>query len=268
VANRIKHSCCLFPAIFFTMNVFSNLLLPHKAVAEEVLPPWSRDGERFRSYSFFRDELTARLLAVKSRAAVVTPLFADADIATALFTLRLKGLAAMAIVDSQQARNFRSRHEYLARATVPVHLVSFGQLEKTLFRSEPGPQSFVVMDQEVWRINQTLSEGNTTDLILEPARFTADEVWNWQWDRSARKVPMESSANKSTSGAAQPREASVTIEKVTRNVRSGGPIPRKLPRETRLQKLGKGQAPRTDEQESTGSTLVPPPPANETDVFD
>jgi hypothetical protein len=237
--------------------------------------PWAKDGERFQSYSFFRDELVFKMLEAKQRVAVVSPLLADADVATALFAQKIKGLSTLAILDVAKSRSYHSRHEYLARAQVPTHLVNFDGFLKKLKPTLPQGSaqfSYVVLDNEAWAINtwfeetlgiakesqispgKDLGTGNSSrDVFVEPSRYTADEIWNWQFNKGQSVV--------NPAQRKLPRTLTTTgiVDKLTN-------IPRKLPKETRLQKISKNQSAGTEA--STGSTIIPAPPANESDVVE
>ena len=295
-----KHHFGLFSIVPLLLSGFM-----HSALAQETAliasTPWARDGERFKSYSFFRDELVYKLLGAKSRVAIITPLLADPDVATVLFTQRIKGLSVFALVDASRSRSFHSRHEYLARSLVPTHLVGYEKLLQAVARKGANlslSSSFVIIDSEAWTINtwfeetpglareseQSQAGGSSREIFVEPSSDTADEIWSWQFNKGTRSVPVPSSLpnagrfrnSKRPSEKSLGRRAdasSQTIETSPESILdlpSAGPVPKKLPRETRLQKLKKGRLPRDSAgaQTSTGSSLVPPPPANESDVIE
>lgn len=260
---------------------------PAGNTADAHRPPWKPEGELFHSYSVFRDEAVSHMRMARKRLAVVTPLLSDGDIATALFAGRVRGLETLALLDAKESRVFHSRHGYLARTQVPTWLVPLSN-----FRTDA--ISLLVIDNGVWRVSvrfddsankvwqsglnarsgsrgEELTQGTVR---VEASALAPDEIFGWKDVKGARfatDAPRQSAAGakKPTSSAELAIPASVTMSENDAKKQSGSRIPRRLPRETRLQRLSR-QAPEplspVTMGESTGSLKVPVPPPNETDV--
>lgn len=231
-------------------------------------PPWNREGESFPGYSSFRDELVAHMRDARKRLAIVTPLLSDADVATALYAARMRGLQTMALLDTRGSRAYNSRHEYLARAKVPVWLVPLGGL-----RTES--PSVLVVDDTAWNVGSHFDESAPGAVRVSAAGVTPDEIFSWRTSRGARFLQenfatpaVPRGAKESSRIGRPPAPEPVTIEGNQAQKQSGGRIPRRLPRETRLQWMTRGGSPRDGTEESTGSLKAPAPPPNETDVSD
>lgn len=253
------------------------------AAADAHRPPWKPEGEGFPGYGAFRDEVVAHMRLARRRLAVVTPLLSDGDIATALFAARVRGLETLALLDARESRAFHSRHSYLARTQVPTWLVPLAK-----FRTDA--VSLLVVDDAVWRVSVRFDDspngswkggwtGSTpgapsSAIKIEASSLAPDEIFGWKDVKGARfatDAPSRppTAAKKSTSRSEPASASSVTMSENDAKKQSGSRIPRRLPRETRLQRLRR-QAPEPlspgSTEESTGSLKVPVPPPNETDV--
>jgi hypothetical protein len=230
---------------------------------------WNPEGETFPSYGIFRDELVSAMRNGQKRLAIVSPVVTDGDIATVLFAAQIKGLQTLALVDSRSARIYNSRHEFLAKANVPTWLVHLSKYRMDSL-------SLFAIDNSVWSVNVKFSDESKGQVKISAASVTADEVFAWQGLREPglqkfRSMQPSASgtqqgAKKSTTGDRLARSDSANISEVDEGKQSGGRIPRRLPRQTRLQGLVGGKLTQEGRQESTGSLKVPAPPANESDV--
>jgi len=230
------------------------------------VPAWSRQGEEFPSYSTFRDELMNVLGQARRRVAIVTPLLSDGDLATALFAARMRGLGTLALLDARESKSYSSRHDYLARTQVPTWLVPLAG-----FRMDA--VTLVVIDDTAWRVGARFDDSARGSVRIEPAGVTPDEIFSWQNVRGARfaqdKLPAAgrgAGAKNATRRRPPSEPGSVSMDEAKSQKQSGNRLPRRLPRETRLQRLTKGAQEQDGGEQSTGSLKVPAPPPNESDA--
>jgi hypothetical protein len=255
----------------------ATLVVP-SPVPESYSPPWRAEGETFLSYGSFRDELVAAIRQARKRVAVVTPLLSDGDVATSLFAARVRRLQTLVLLDARASRAYNSRHEYLARTQVPTWLVALNTFRLDAI-------SLVVIDDGVWRVGARFDDSVRGSVRVEASSLVPDEVFQWRDVRGARfardegrglapRAPSASrapgdAAKKPTTAAGPGTDASVTMGENTAKKQSGSRIPRRLPRETRLQRLQR-QSPEPPSpasgEGSMGSLKVPAPPPNEMDV--
>jgi hypothetical protein len=233
----------------------------------QPFPPWNREGETFAGYEVFRDELSHQMGKSKVRLAVVTPLLTDGDIATSLFAAQMRGVQGLALLDGKESKVYNSRHDYLARAKVPTWVVPFAKLDASL-----DFVTLIVLDNSAWRVQARLDETHKGSVFVSLAPYSPEEIFQWRTLPKSRFVQRLEGFVTSARGAKDSSEGRASSAKGSANLseskanKSGGRLPRRLPRETRLQGIGKGLAPAEAMQESLGSMRVPAPPPNETDV--
>jgi hypothetical protein len=177
-------------------------------------------------------------------------------------------LETLALLDAAESKVYNSRHDYLARAKVPTWLV-------TMSRFRTDAVSLLVMDGAAWRVSSRFDDGVQGSIRVDAAAVTPDEIFSWRTVRGARFLQEKVLAGTLPPGAKESSDpnrpaaaGSVTITGKQALKQSGGRIPRRLPRETRLQRLVRGSPTVDGAGESTGSMQVPPPPPNESDVVD
>lgn len=230
--------------------------------------PWNPEGEKFESYQVFKDELFAALGKAQRRVAVVSMLLSDGDIATALYIAKIRGIIVTVVLDTRESRKIFSRHEYLARTGVPTYFRKLAGLDM-------GGLTTVVIDDTAWRLDSRLDDKNSGAVRIDRAATTADEVFAWSSGPDVQQAvfhapaPQPPGANTSTRLRRRTKTASDTISDENRK-QSGASIPRRLPRETRAQRM-RDSGTRSSPQ-SSGSpgeerlVKVPAPPANESDL--
>ena len=244
---------------------------PALTVPQTSVLPWKSDGEKFESYAVFKDELFAAIGKAKKRVAVVTQYLSDGDLATALYMAKIRGVIVIAVLDSREARKVFSRHNYLARTGVPTYL-------RKLSGTDMGGSTTVVIDDAAWRLDVHLDDKNSGGVRIDRSASTADEVFAWSSGPGVEQATFQPppalrkagpGANTSTRLRRRAQPASDTINDENRK-QSGASIPRRLPRETRSQRLrdsgtrSNPQSPASPADERL--VKVPAPPANESEL--
>ena len=256
--NSLPFFICVFSLIYFT-------LLPTKALA------WNADGDSFSSYPVMRDELFEAIRNAQSKVFIASFLLTDGDIASALFSARLKGLKVKVLLDQKSSKHFLSRQNYLAQNGVETH-------SKKLAPFEMEGLSTVLIDDDVWRLNAKLDEKWDGPVRIDRSPFTPSEMEAWFTGEAIPKPKLtqpspadnaailSESANTSTRVRRSRRTGSGTIAKSEQD--QGDSIPRRLPRETRLQKMKSGK--NWNESDGAGSKQghIPAAPAAESDVLE
>lgn len=235
---------------------------------EATPPAWVPDeGASFPSYRVFQDALVAALRKARTRVALLSTSFTDGDLATSVFGAKLRGLRVLVFVDPRELNRFSSRHDYFVRTGVPTFRFKLSTVHL-------GGHSTVVIDDLAWRVSTRLDDKTTNSVDVRRSPYTAEEIFGWTRAQgsepllTAPPVPaVGRGANSSTRVRRSVGMPSGTME-AKRPDFQRGTVPRRLPRETRLQGLQRGSA-------DYEPLSIPPPsgaagesrfPGNETDV--
>ena len=228
---------------------------------------WNKEGQQFETYTFFRDKLLVKIHAAKNRVALLSPFLSDADLATALFSTRLRGLEVVALLGKDRAKEYNSRHGYLAKSQIATYLLDLRNVtaaEDLTKVSEP--VSLIAIDNEAWAVNTLFTDSPPRGVFVKAATVTADEVFAWQNAKTAKRLWIDFGAKKPTRTTRTRISKSGNISEYDTNETGLSRIPRRLPKQTRLQSIKNGRQVLGSGQESTGSRKLPAPPPNEVDV--
>lgn len=269
-----KNNCqvrktCLGLSFWQLFFPYCLLFLPCSALsispADFFIPTWNVEGQQFFTYQVMRDEIVASLRYAKQRILVVTYFFSDGDIASALKSARLRGLQVNVLLDSQHAYKFGSQMVGLAGQNVMV-------MKSNVQRYAMEGQTTLVIDNSVWRLSSRLDDKSEGVARIDRSPFTADEVFGWFQNITPEPTP-ENGNSKSASAKTptKPDRRGIRIfgtmsESSDPKASSAQPIPKKLPRETRIQRLKRKGTSEQGENPSVGGTRRPEPSSRESDL--
>lgn len=232
--------------------------------------PWRGEGQQYLSYGVFKDDLLDAVAAAKERIVFVTLAFDDAELASALYAAKARGVFVATLIDSEEskaARGAGSVFEQFARRNL---LLLSGSVAKLPMEG----LSTLVFDSSVWRLSARLDEKSAASVRIDRSPYTFDEVL--EWVKRPRSEGKETSKlqQKKEKGAKTPTRPNAPGIKIFGTMKSEGEakaeplksIPKKLPRETRLQRLQRGRSSVPEQDGSTGSTHRPAESSREEDL--
>lgn len=233
------------------------------------VPPWNLEGESYFSYATFRDDLLSALKSAVSKIYLVSYAFSDGSLSSALYAARNRGVFVGLLIDEVEGRQNEPSQ------VLKQNLIVF---KSRLSRYQMEGLSTLVIDESTWRLNARLDEKTPGAVRIDRSPFTSEEVLEW-FRRPKQKLPSSphpagqismDSAKSPTNGGRPGLKIFGTIrnEAVT-GAANEKAIPRKLPRETRWQKLRRQGAQADSPSENLGdSSNRPPPSSREGDLGD
>ena len=198
--------------------------------------PWRTMGTTFESYQTFKMSALFKIKAAKKRVLVFSSYFADVDIASALYSAHLRKVVIKVVLDERGLRRYASRHRYFMRTQMPIFLTKLGRL------SLEAPTT-ILIDDKLWRVSVPLSPRVKTQIGVMKSPRTTEEVLAWfQAERFSKLTPTLAhkfgGANSFTTRVGKGPSSGI-VSGVTGQKRPPG-VPKRLPKETRMQKLQRG----------------------------
>lgn len=203
-------------------------------------PPALTEEQVYQSYDSARAMLTGLMRKATSRIILATRKLGDGDIATLIHSMQLRGKQALVVIDRKGKTYYKSRHEYLIKATVPVYFTSLGSVV-------PKDRSLVILDDTTIEIGADLDPSWSGPVVVRPSRYTPDELVQAINSRGSlerailgKPAPPKtrSGAKPSTSAPSSPSKNGTIGGGVKLKARSAGgesrALPRSLPRKTVL----------------------------------
>lgn len=213
----------------------SESVTPVPAATPSLSGSWG-DGIEFENYTVFRDEMYKAITSAKKSVSVATFYFSDADLATALLTMKIRGLSIAIAIDRAGTKKFASRHDYFTQNGVPTY-------ETRLSRKEMKGFTTIVIDGIAWRISVPLYEKSKGVVQVDHSPLTPEEIAQWISPDVAKTIAAPPAALPSAKPSTKiTRTSRLVSDKITGNgtVKDRGVVPRKLPRETRFQRERRG----------------------------
>ncbi len=205
--------------------------------AQIVLPT---EPTTFPVYALFRDSFLDAVRRAKERVILVTWNVTDGDVATALYSAKLRGLQVKVMLDKLKSSTYSSRHNYLRENGVDVVL-------QTLRSRTFSWKSVVVIDGDVWEASAAFDDRVRWSVRFWPSSLAADDVCAWfpAGPLSSRFLRLQSV--ESLAGAKNPTNTG-NAERSSGTIQGSLRVPRKthssrgLPRETRSTLIEAGLA--------------------------
>jgi len=123
-------------------------------------------AKNYESYSLFQKDLGDAFSKAQSHIMVSTLSFTDGGLATFLYMARLRGVSVTVLLDTQKSTHYLSRFSYFLDVQIPVKI---GKLALT---KEP---TTILIDEQVWQVNQPLENTSYEAILVEPSRWTKTE---------------------------------------------------------------------------------------------
>ncbi len=197
-----------------------------EAFASQVVLPLS--PLQFPSYGVFRDLLLESVQKARTRVLVVTPQIFDGDVASALFSAKLRGLNVRVVLDPKKSRGYLSRHTYLMENNVEISMTP-------LVNSNRNWKTLLVVDDGVWAVSASLAPKHKGGVNFSPAALPPEDVAQWFSEALSNPVkfaPIPLAGAKKPTSAPASRIPSGTIGRGERVIRRKF-VDRGLPRTTR-----------------------------------
>lgn len=201
----------------------------------------TEQAQHFSSYETARTVLQQAMRSARYRVLLVSQKITDGDIATVLHSLSIRDIFVQVMLDRRHIRLYNSRHTYLQRAEIPVYLATLKTLENPI-------QSFLVIDNTVLLISSTFDPAWKGPVTVGPAPLHAGEIVSLFSSVPLLKPLPQGAKSPTRIESAFPRKSDTIRLRASSLPKKGtGPLPRKLPKATRLEEIGAGRAP-GDEQ--------------------
>lgn len=192
--------------------------------------------QQFASYETARAVLQQAMRAARYRVLLVSRKLTDGDMATALHSLSIRNVFVQVMLDRRNIRLYNSRHTYLQRAQIPVYLANLKTLESTT-------QSFLVLDNTALRVSSAFDPTWNGPVTVGPAPFHAGEIVSLFSGVPLMKPLPQGAKTPTRLETASPRKSDTINLRARSLPRPGtGPLPRRLPKATRLEEIGAGRA--------------------------
>ncbi|MEY2988319.1 MAG: hypothetical protein RJB13_1840 [Pseudomonadota bacterium] len=163
----------------FTLSCSANA----KANAASDSVPFVLEGQKFPSYSTFREALNQQIFAAKNRVCVLTQRLDDRELALALFSASRRAVLTALRVSLKKKTTEREERRLEELSFLGIQI-----LKKPLTALKMQSPTLLAIDGRAWSVSSELLEYLANEVTIEPAALTATEVCRWAEDAAGAKA--------------------------------------------------------------------------------